>query len=140
MSTLSVPGIRGVDHIHVFVADRAAAERWYQRVLGFSRIKEFECWAADGGPLMIQNAAGTVHLALFERPSEKCRSTIALGVDSAAFLAWRSHLAQVLPSAARLEDHQAAWSLYFSDPGGNPYEITTYEYQAVQQALAVRDA
>jgi sugar lactone lactonase YvrE len=28
----------------------------------------------------------------------------------------------------RLEDHQVSWSLYFSDPDGNPYEITSYEY------------
>jgi catechol 2,3-dioxygenase-like lactoylglutathione lyase family enzyme len=134
MTSTSPPTIRSVDHIHVFVADRAAAERWYERVLGFSRIKKYEFWAADGGPLTIQNREGTVHIALFERPAEKCRSTIALGVGAGQFLAWRDHLTRVLEQEPTLEDHELPVSLYFTDPDGNPYEITTYEYQAAKAA------
>ena len=136
MTKSAPPSVRSIDHIHVFVADRTAAERWYKEVLGFTRIKEFEFWAAGGGPLTIQDAGGSVHIALFERPAEKCRSTIALGVDAATFLAWRSHLAAVLGQPPKLEDHDASWSIYFSDPDGNPYEITTYEYETVKQAFA----
>jgi catechol 2,3-dioxygenase-like lactoylglutathione lyase family enzyme len=55
------------DHVHVFVADRPAAERWYQRVLGLCRSPELEHWAVDGGPLTLQDETGAAHIALFER-------------------------------------------------------------------------
>ena len=41
------PQIEAFDHIHVYVADRAAAESWYRRVLGFARSKELEFWAVS---------------------------------------------------------------------------------------------
>ena len=138
MNTSSAPSVRSIDHVHVFVTDRAAAQRWYERVLGFTKVKEYEFWAAGGGPLTIQNREGTVHIALFERAAETCRSTIALGVDASEFLAWRSHLSQALGQAPALEDHDLSVSLYFHDPDGNPYEITTYEYQAAKAGLASR--
>jgi catechol-2,3-dioxygenase len=140
MNTAAVPPLRTIDHVHVFVADRPAAERWYGRVLGFTRDKAYEVWAEAGGPLTIQNAQGTIHLALFERAAQKCRSTIALGVGASEFLAWKKHLAQVLEHAPAVEDHDLSVSLYFSDPDGNPYEITTYEYLAVKAGLARGEA
>jgi catechol 2,3-dioxygenase-like lactoylglutathione lyase family enzyme len=135
MKSSSKPAIRSIDHVHVFVTDRAAAERWYKRVLGFTRIKEYEFWAADGGPLTIRNTEGTVHIALFERPVEKCRSTIAFDVGAAEFLAWKDHLTREMGEQLELQDHDLSMSLYFRDPDGNPYEITTYEYQAVKIGL-----
>ncbi len=140
MNTFNPPSIRSIDHIHVFVGDRAAAEDWYERVLGFKRVGEYEFWAVDGGPLTLQNREGTVHIALFERPVEPCRSTIALGVGAQEFLAWRDHLARALEQAPAVEDHDVSVSLYFRDPDGNPYEITTYEYQAAKAGLAPGDA
>jgi len=135
MTRTAAPTIRNVDHIHVFVSDRAAAERWYERVLGFTRVKEYEFWAADGGPLTIQNREGNVHIALFERPAEKCRSTIALGVGGKEIVEWHAHLARELDKPPTVEDHELSISLYFRDPDGNPYEITTYEYQAAKEGL-----
>ena len=140
MSTSSAPPIRSIDHIHVFVADRQAAERWYEEVLGFTKVNEYEFWAAGGGPLTIQNREGTVHIALFERPAQNCRSTIALGVSATEFLAWRNHLIHVLAQAPTVEDHDLSVSLYFRDPDGNPYEITTYEYLAAKAGLANSEA
>ncbi len=131
----SPPGVQAIDHVHVFVSNRQDAERWYEEVLGFVRNKELESWAADGGPLTIQDADARVHIALFERPAEKCRSVIALGVNAAAFLDWKEHLSEKLNEPPHLEDHGLSWSLYFRDPDGNPYEITTYEYQAVKYSL-----
>jgi catechol 2,3-dioxygenase-like lactoylglutathione lyase family enzyme len=135
MNAAAAPGVRSIDHVHVFVADRAAAERWYARVLGFRRLREYEFWAADGGPLTVSNGDGSVHIALFERPAQKCRSTIALGVGAAEFLAWQAHLERELRAPPTIEDHELSLSLYFSDPDGNPYEITTYEYAAAKLAL-----
>jgi catechol-2,3-dioxygenase len=129
-----IPAIDGFDHVHVFVSDRGAAEAWYARVLGFERTPHLVGWAADGGPLTLQDRSGAVHLALFEREARPCRSTVALRVGAAAYHAWRSHLEAQLPGQVSEEDHTMSLSLYVRDPDGNPYEITTYE---VAQARAL---
>ncbi|MEQ1684182.1 MAG: VOC family protein [Burkholderiaceae bacterium] len=125
------PSLDRIDHIHVYVADREVAEQWYGDVLGLLRVPELEPWAADGGPLTVANAAGTIHLALFERKPQPTRSTVAFGVTAPEFVAWRRHLVAALDAPAKVDDHQLSWSLYFSDPDGNPFEITTYDYDAV---------
>ena len=69
-------------------------------------------------------------------------STVALRTDGAGFLAF-SKRAQRLPlfdkrrrrSAPRLQDHDQSLSLYFSDPDGNPVELTTYDVIAARLAL-----
>ncbi len=130
-----LPTLDGFDHIHVYVQDRAAAESWYGQVLGMTRVADLAFWADDGGPLTLTDASHTVHVALFERPPQACRSTIALRVKAAALIAWQQHLQAALGIALPLQDHQASWSLYFSDPYGNPYEFTTYEYGELVQLL-----
>jgi len=134
-STRPIPAFSGIDHVHVFVADRAAAAQWYQRVLGMTPVGELAFWAPDGGPLTIADAGGTVHLALFERPATPCRSTVALRADAASWLAWRDHLTSELGTAVEPVDHQVAWSLYFSDPDGNPFEITSYDHTTIAAQL-----
>jgi NAD(P)-dependent dehydrogenase (short-subunit alcohol dehydrogenase family) len=131
----AAPPLDRVDHLHVYVQDRAAAERWYAGVLGLRRVEALVHWTADGGPLTLADAADRVHLALFERPPQPNRATIALGVDAPSFLAWRRHLAQRLGAAPAAVDHQASWSMYFSDPDRNPYEITCYQHGIVAAAL-----
>jgi catechol-2,3-dioxygenase len=122
------PILQSIDHIHVYVSDRARAEAWYSEAFGLVRLKEFEFWADDGGPLTIANAQGSIHLALFEKPLQACRSTIAMKVTAHDFLAWQAHLSGMLTQQLKAVDHEVSWSLYLSDPDGNPYEITTYEY------------
>ena len=125
------PTLEKVDHIHIHVLNRTASEAWYRDVLGLHRQPELAFWASGGGPLTLSNAAGTVHLALFERPRETAHSTVAFAVGAAAFRAWQVHLQGALGAAPALEDHTISWSLYFHDPDGNPYEITCYEYAAL---------
>jgi catechol-2,3-dioxygenase len=129
------PPLDAFDHVHVYAQDRTAAERWYARVLGLARTPELALWAADGGPLTLQNESGSIHIALFERPAKPCRSTIALRVPGEAFGAWQAHLQRELPGGVSFQDHQASVSLYFADPDGNPYEITTYEVAEAKAAL-----
>ena len=94
------PELERVDHVHVFVSDRTAAERWYARVLGLERIDALAFWAPEGGPLTLGNASGSIHLALFERPpAGKCRSTIALATSADGLLAWQRHLGAELGKA-----------------------------------------
>lgn len=129
------PSLQRIDHIHVYVADRSAAERWYQTVLGFTRIESLAFWAVDGGPLTLADATGEIHLALFERPAQSRHATIALAVTADNFLAWHEHLRSVPELAVELADHDVSWSLYFRDPDENPYEITCYEYSRLATHL-----
>lgn len=119
--------LQAFDHVHIYVQNRDAAERWYGRILGLTRTKNLEFWAIDGGPLTLENDTGAIHLALFERPVQPCRSTIALRVSGTEFHAWRAHLERELPEGVTFEDHEASVSIYFADPDGNPFEITSYE-------------
>lgn len=130
-----IPTIEAFDHIHVYVKDRASAVQWYAQAMGMHPVAELASWAVDGGPLTIANASGTVHIALFERTTDKCISTIALRVTASSFRDWQTHLASALGREIKAVDHQLSWSLYFADPDGNPYEITTYEYQQISAAL-----
>jgi catechol-2,3-dioxygenase len=129
------PVLLNIDHIHVYVVDRARAEVWYREVLGLSRVKALEFWAPDAGPLTLGNAGGTIHLALFERPAQVCRSTIAFAASAVEFLAWKTHLSEILGKPISVSDHSLSWSLYFSDPDGNPYEITSYDYATLAAQL-----
>ena len=135
-----VPAISRIDHIHVFVVDRSRACRWYEDTLGLTPVEAFASWAADDGPLTVGNADGSVHLALFERPAERPavpnRATIALGVSGPELLRWHAHLQNVLGKSIALVDHQLSWSLYFSDPDANPFEITSTEVESVKRLLA----
>ncbi len=119
--------LQAFDHIHIYVADRAKAEQWYRDILHLNRSKEFEFWAAGAGPLTIQNESGSIHLALFERPAQPCRSVVAIRVSATGYQAWKAHLERAMPGQVSEQDHQASLSLYFRDPDGNPYELTTYE-------------
>jgi catechol-2,3-dioxygenase len=126
------PALLGIDHIHVFVQDRVAAEAWYSTIMGLSRSPGLEFWAADGGPLTLQDAGNTVHIALFERERRPNRATVALRTSAKEFQSWQQHLEAVPGLKVTLEDHEVALSLYFSDPDGNPYEVTTYEHELVR--------
>jgi len=130
------PKLESLDHIHIFVVDRSTSEQWYARVLGLYRAPEFESWVSERGPLTLGNPSGTVHLALFERPVAKCHSVVAFRATAPEFLAWRSHLSVALGYSLEAVDHDLSWSLYFNDPDGNPFEITSYEYKQITDALA----
>lgn len=122
-----VPELQAFDHVHVYVVNRTRSEDWYRRVLGLQRSPELAFWAEGGGPLTVQNPSGSIHIALFERPAQPCRSVVALRVGARAYGAWKAHLQAELRGEVSEEDHLVSRSLYFQDPEGNPYEITTYE-------------
>ena len=129
------PTFQRIDHVHVLVADRVAAESWYERVMGLRRIPELAFWSAGGGPLTMGTAGDSVHLALFEGSNNSRRSTVAFGVPGAELLAWRTHLQDALGRRIDLVDHQVSWSLYFNDPDGNPFEITSNDHAVVSALL-----
>jgi catechol-2,3-dioxygenase len=137
---MSAPPLTGVDHVHVLVRNRAAAVAWYHDVMGLVPVPELEVWQAGGGPLTLADAGGHVHIALFERaPPADNKAVIALGVDAMGFRQWLDHLTRALGHAPALEDHDLSLSLYFRDPDGNPYEITTYDVTSARKALPAAD-
>ena len=139
-TTDNAPPLDGIDHIHVFVTDRAAAEVWYARVLGLSRVPSLEGWAADGGPLTLADARDGSTWRCSSAARRPAARPSRWAYPHAGFMAWREHLAAALGKAARTEDHQLSWSMYFADPDGNPYEITSYEYDVVGTLLAAQGA
>jgi catechol 2,3-dioxygenase-like lactoylglutathione lyase family enzyme len=125
------PELQAFDHVHIHVADRTQALVWYERVLGMRPVPELAFWMADGGPLTVRDASGQVHLALFQRPLQGQTQTVAFRVSGHAYLAWKDHLSLLLEDQRLVEeDHHVSRSLYFRDPDGNPFEITTYEPMA----------
>ena len=133
--------VDGLDHVHVFVRDRAEAAKWYGSVLGFRRDARFGSWARElGGPLTLTAGDGVTHLALFEDSKRAGKATtVALRVDGASFLAFQKRAPQLplfdkrrRPSPPHLQDHALSLSLYFNDRDGNPIELTTYEVDLVR--------
>jgi catechol 2,3-dioxygenase-like lactoylglutathione lyase family enzyme len=133
-----------IDHIEVFVPDRYEAAGWYQQILGFEVLPGYEHWAGPGGPLMISSDAGQTMLALFEGEPQGTRDPVghvrvAFRVDAARFAQFLSRLDEfpvydhtgVQVTAGDVVDHDMAFSIYFCDPYGNRYEITTYDYETV---------
>jgi catechol 2,3-dioxygenase-like lactoylglutathione lyase family enzyme len=108
-SHFHAPDLECFDHVNIFVRDREASERWYAEVLGLTRIPELEFWAAGSGPLTLTNPSGTIHLALFERPPQPCRTVVALSVDAPEFIARQRHLSKALDSPVEAVDHEVAW-------------------------------
>ena len=121
--------VKAIDHVEVFVSHIAVAAKWYEDVLG---LKEMTGWEPE--PLMI--GAGATKLALFRRNPARAPSAgplrisegwrrVAWLTDKAGFEAAKKHL-----ESRRIQfgeqGHGTSRSIYFSDPDGNPLEITFY--------------
>lgn len=136
--------VEQIDHIHVYVSNQREAARWYREVFGLEIVAEVEHWAADG-PLTISSDGGNTSLALFDRKvaiTER-RSTIAFRVAGAGFLEFLNRLENLdlrdregnRLTASDVYDHDLSFSVYFNDPDGNPFELTTYDYEEVAARL-----
>jgi catechol 2,3-dioxygenase-like lactoylglutathione lyase family enzyme len=137
-----------IDHVELLVPDRYEAARFYKAIFGFEIRRDLEFWAQERtGPLMISPAAGEPKLALFEGEPPGSTSSggfrrIAFGVSGADFFGFAEHLKtlgppiipkQIAPSA--MIDHHAAFSIYFVDPFGYRFEITTEDHEFVRRRL-----
>jgi len=135
-----MPHLERFDHLHVYVKDREASEAWYKRVLNLSRVTGLEFWAQGRGPLPLSNESGSIHIALFEKDYSGLRPTLALAVSAENFICWLDHLHNEGVSKVTVMDHDISWSMYFSDSDGNPYEITSYEYEQLTRLLKERES
>ncbi|MBL4660070.1 MAG: VOC family protein [Alcanivoracaceae bacterium] len=127
-----MPKLQGIDHVHVYVQDMQKAENWYAKILGFKRVKKYEFWNDDGGPLTLEDSSG-IHLALFKRDAEP-DSNIAFKVNGEEFMVWKTHI-QSHCIELSISNHSLVWSMYFKDPFDNLYEITTWDYEFVKGQL-----
>lgn len=137
--------VEQIDHVELYVPERYEAARWYADVFGLRILPEFEQWATPGGgPLMVSSDGGSTKLALFigDPQAARCKR-VAFRVSGAGYVMFLERLA-TLPlthdSGARLTpahnvDHDQSWSIYFVDPWGNRFEITTYDYAEVAKWL-----
>jgi catechol 2,3-dioxygenase-like lactoylglutathione lyase family enzyme len=139
--------VQRIDHVELNVPDRYEAAKWYQEVFGLEILRGYEFWAKDG-PVMIATEDGNSKLALFEgTPPGFTDFTgfhrVAFGVDGAGFLAFLVRLEtltllnrqQKRLTAADVVDHIKSWSIYFLDPYGYRFELTTYDYEEVKAGL-----
>ena len=129
-----MPKLTAIDHIHIYVKDRAAAVKWYKEVMGFTPLEQFLFWAKNGGPLTIANDTRTIHLALFENKTPSSPTTTAFSTSAAEFIAWIKHLKRHGIQTAPI-DHDLTFSLYFTDPDNNKFEITSFAYDDIKSAL-----
>ncbi len=132
-----------VDHVELFVPDRKEAAEWYERVFGLIPVPEYEAWVEEG-PLMLSGDDGETMLALFEgEPTGDGEPTgyrrVAFRVDGETFDAFVDSLSDLpVPDGdgepigpEDVVDHDLSHSVYFRDPYGNPFEVTTYEVDRV---------
>jgi catechol 2,3-dioxygenase-like lactoylglutathione lyase family enzyme len=140
--------VKQIDHVELYVPDQYEAAEWYRQVFGLEILTGFESWAVDG-PLMISSDGGHSKLALFkgEPPGFKPPvgfQRVAFHVDGQGFLLFLNRLAEHpvfdhdgQPAySLQVVDHDLSYSLYFCDPYGNRYEVTTYDYQLVHDRIS----
>ena len=125
------PKLKNIDHIHIFVADRQEALKWYRTVLGLKPVKNLLFWAKTG-PLTIGNEEGSIHIALFKGKPKKNRSVVAFNTSGKEFINWHKKTNDVANGNIEVVDHSVSFSIYFEDPYGNPYEITSYDYEILE--------
>ena len=153
------PRLERVDHIHVFVNDRTIAEQWYADVMGFHRVTGLEFWATDGGPLTIGDASGSIHLALFERPSQavpidrclyrecepvfrlarsSCRGTEAIDATP-SITRWHGHFTSAIPMEIPSRSRaMTTLLLATSSRTHNPHDVDNQvEIEKMKRHLAV---
>lgn len=146
--------VQQVDHIELYVPDQYEAAQWYQQVFGMEIMTDYEFWVKEEGPLMISTHSGGTMLALFKGEAPGLRQPfsfrrVAFRVDGPGFMAFLNRLQHqpVFDHAGKsvnnleIVDHVKSYSVYFCDPYGNRYEITTYDHSYVsQQPLLVQHA
>ena len=121
------PKLQNIDHIHIFVSDRKKALDWYNNILGLKPSEEMVV-LPESGPLMIRNNEGNINIALFKGEPKDNHAIIAFKVSGEQFINCHNTITHSLTENIEVVDHDIQFSIYFEDPFGNPYEITSYDY------------
>lgn len=133
--------VGGIDHVELTVPDRYEAASWYDEALGFEVVEEFEHWAARSAyPLMISSDGGDTMLALFggnRSGDDGGFRQVAFRADGEEFLQFLDRLRSTpdIDGRGGVMDFESAYSVFFTDPYGHAYEVTTYDYAFVSDEL-----
>ncbi|WMS86148.1 VOC family protein [Pleionea litopenaei] len=127
-----LPELIGIDHLHIYVNDKALAEAWYQKVLGFKVVEHLSNRTTSTGPLTLSDTNNRINLAIFERENYSSITSIAFKTNGENFLLWKKRL-EDFESLTRCVDHEVSFSLYFNDPFGHNHEITSYEHSYIRE-------
>ena len=126
------PKLQNIDHIHIFVLDRQKALDWYDNILGL-KPSEKMIVLPESGPLMIRNNEGNINIALFKGTPKDNQAVIAFKVSGEQFINCHNKINNSLIKNIEIVDHDLQFSIYFEDPFGNPYEITSYDYDMLTE-------
>ena len=121
------PKLQDIDHIHVFVSDSQKALDWYNNIFGLKPLEKMVV-LPESNPLMIRNKEGNINIALFKGKTKNNQAVIAFKVSGEQFINCHNTITQSLTENLEVVDHDIQFSIYFEDPFGNPYEITSYDY------------
>ena len=121
------PKLQTIDHIHVFVSNRKKALVWYKNILGLIP-SDGTIILPESGPLIIKNNEGNINIALFKGKPKNNHVVIAFKVSGEEFINCHNTINPSLIENLEVVDHDIQFSIYFEDPFGNPYEITSYDY------------
>ena len=126
------PQLETIDHIHVIVSDRQKALDWYKNILGLKPSEKIIV-LPKSGPLMIRNNEGNINIALFKGTPKNNHAVIAFKVSGEEFINCHNKINDSLTKYIEIVDHDIQFSIYFKDPFGNPYEITSYDYDMLTE-------
>lgn len=129
MSTV-LPKIRRIAHIVLFVADPEASAKWYQEVLGMTRVAQAKDGPYKGGIFMSFGYADH-DIALFPEPAGASKGKefehIGLVVDCEGDLEklqrLYGHLVKHNVRIAEVLNHGVSKGVYFYDPDGHMLEV-----------------
>ncbi|MBH10695.1 MAG: hypothetical protein CMG74_10175 [Candidatus Marinimicrobia bacterium] len=125
------PKLKNIDHIHIFLTYRKESLKWYRTVLGLKPVKNLLFWGKTG-PLTIGNDEKSIHIALFKGEPRENRSVVAFNTSGKEFINWHKKINDAANDNIEVVDHSVSFSIYFQDPYGNPYEITSYDYTILE--------
>lgn len=136
--------VDGIDHVELSVPDRYDAAEWYDEALGLEVVEEFEHWAdLSAYPLMISSDGGDTMLALFTGRRSGGGGgfrRVAFRTTGEDFLTFVDRLGSIPEIDASGEgditDFGRAYSVFFTDPYGHDFEVTTYDYAQVSGRLS----
>jgi catechol 2,3-dioxygenase-like lactoylglutathione lyase family enzyme len=143
--------VHAMDHVETLVPDLDAGIDWMKRCFGLHEVEAFSAVGGEGGPVMLTSDDSYTKVALFQgEPAGfgpvRGHRVVAFRTDARSFLRFIEYAPQIpvheedgRPFAAgsrlQVEDHEVSMSVYFRDPWGNPYELTTYEVEPVREEL-----
>lgn len=135
-----------LDHVHLVVADRAAAAAWYSENLGLEPVEEYAFWAegVDGGPLQISADGGATSLALFQAREGQpiVPQHVAFSLDAESFIAFARSLPGQICTADGVPlqpddlcDFDLCWAFDLADPFGHNFELNCYDHERIRIEL-----